>query len=289
MSSRVDIEDSDQRQFWAEGRSEGRSEGRTDRLELAREAGWGRVSWWSVAAGVLTVIGVVAVCTGVVAAVLHAVDLTTDTLSDSEWTRVGFVVGVVSAVAFFGCFALGGYTAGRMARRAGMRHGLLVFIIGVVVIAGAIGIGQLEGAVSVVRDRFDDLGVPTGESTWTGIVLLTMGVALVGALAGSVLGGRRGERWHQRLVARAQDPGIGPEADLRAEVETQRQAATKALERARKAGVVSADEDEESVTVKPDEPTGTPADEADDGDDRDDSREAEPASTSAGPSTPPSS
>jgi hypothetical protein len=286
MSSRVDVEDPEQRQFWAEGRSEARA----DRLELAREAGWGRVSWWSVAAGVLTVIGVVTVCVGVVAAVLHAVDITTDTLTDSEWTRVGFVVGLVSAVAFFGCFALGGYTTGRMARRAGMRNGLLVFIIGVIVIAGAIGIAQLEGAVSVVRDRFDDLGAPTGESTWTGIALLTMGVALVGALAGSVLGARRGERWHQRLVARAQDPGIGPEADLRAEVEAQRQAATKALERARKAGVVSADqadeEEEESVTVRPDEPTGTAAAGARDDDD---SREAEPASTSAGPPTPPSS
>lgn len=272
MSSRVHIDDPEKREFWAEGRAEARG----DRLQLAREAGWGRVSWWSVAAGVLTVIGVIAVCIGVIAAVLHAVHLTTDTLTDSEWTQIGFGVGVVSAVAFFGCFALGGYTAGRMGRRAGMRHGLLVFVVGLVVIAAAIGIAQLEGAVGVVRDRFDDLGAPTGESTWSGIVLLTIGVAFVGAFVGSMLGGARGERWHQRLVARATDPSIGPEADLRAAVEAQRQAADKAVERARKAGVVPEDEEAESASAAPGEPTGAAADA-----EHDEGRDAEPASTGA--------
>jgi hypothetical protein len=280
MSSRVHVEDPEQRRESIEGRA--------DRLELAREAGWGPVSWWSIAAGVLTVIGVIAVCVGAVAAVLHALNLTTNTLTDTEWTRAGFGVGVLSAVAFFGCFALGGYTAGRMSRRAGMRHGLLVFVMGLLVIAAAIGIAQLEGALSVIRDRFDDLGAPTGESTWGGIVLLTIGVGLAGALVGSLLGGRRGERWHQRLIARATDPGIGPEADIRAKVEAQRLAATKALARARQAGVVPADELSEPVTPPPAPPTETPAVAERDGD-RDGDREAEPASTGAGPSTPPSS
>jgi len=284
MSSRVHIEDPDQRREWIEGRS--------DRLELAREAGWGRMSWWSVAAGVLTVIGVIAVCVGLVTAVLHALHITTTTLSDSEWTSVGFGVGLVSAVAFFGCFAFGGYTAGRMARRAGMRHGLMVFVIGLLVIGCALGIAQLEGAVTVVRDRFEDLGAPTGESTWTGIVLLTIGVALAGALVGSLLGGARGERWHQRLVARATDPAIGPEADLRAEVDTQRQAAAKALDRARKAGVVPAAESSEAATAIQDRPTETETDGERDGDhegERDGGRDAEPASTASGPPMSPSS
>lgn len=268
MNSRVHNEDPDQRREWIETRG--------DRLELAREAGWGRVSWWSVAAGVLTVIGVTAVCVGVAAAVLHAVDITTDGLTDSQWTRVGFGVGLGSAVVLFGCFGLGGYTAGRMARRAGARQGLLVFVVGLVVILVAIGIAQLEGALSVVRDRFDDLGAPTGESTWSGIALVTIAVALAGALFGSLLGGARGERWHQRLVARAVDPDIGPEADLRAEVAAQQEAAARAMERARQAGVIQVDE----------EPTA-PGAEHEDG--RDDDRNAEPASTLAGPSTPPSS
>lgn len=281
MSNRVHIEDPEERREWIEGRG--------DRLELAREAGWGRVSWWSVAAGVLSVIGVVTVCVGLVTAVLHTLNITTDTLTDSEWTRIGFVVGLVSAVAFFGCFAFGGYTAGRMARRAGMRHGLLVFVVGLLVIGCAVGIAQLEGALSVVRDRFEELGAPTGESTWSGIVWLTTGVALAGALVGSLLGGARGERWHQRLVARATDPGIGPEADLRAEVETQRQAAVNALERARKAGVVPAGESTEAATEIQDRPPETTTTDGEGDGERDADREAEAASTAAGRPMSPSS
>jgi uncharacterized membrane protein len=284
MSS-VHIEDPEQRREWIEGRG--------DRLELAREAGWGRVSWWSVTAGVLTVIGVIAVCAGVASAFLQALDITTDTLSDSEWTRAGFGVGLVPAVLLFGCFALAGYTAGRMARRAGMRHGLLVFVVGLVLILGAIGAAQLEGGLSVVRDRFDDLGAPTGESTWTGIALVTIGVALADALTGSLLGGARGERWHQRLVARAMDPGIGPEADLRAEVEAQRQAAAKAMERARQAGVAPTEDEptEEEPTNEEqtrEEPTREPTRAATVADGRND-RTPEPASTAAGPPRTPSS
>src|SRR5262249_54896127 len=65
MSSRVRIDDPDERQMWIEGRE--------DRVELAREAGWGTVSWRSVFLGVLTAIGAFAVCVGVAAAILHVI------------------------------------------------------------------------------------------------------------------------------------------------------------------------------------------------------------------------
>ena len=276
MSARARVEKTEQRELWGEGRG--------DRLELAREAGWGQVSWYGVAAGVLTALGVVTVCVGVAAAVLPALDLTTGTLTDGEWTRLGLGAAVVAALVLIGGFALGGYTAGRMARRAGLRHGVLVLVVGVVAIAAAIGIAALEGAGSAARDRLADLGVPTGDSSWGGIALLTAGVALVGALTGSLLGGVRGERWHERLVARALDPDVGPEADLRAEAEAQRRSAAKALERARKAGVVPADATTDGVTATQDEPTGAMALGG-----ADDDGSGEPASTGAAPSTPPSS
>ena len=46
-------------------------EGKGDRLELAREAGWGGVSWRSVVAGVFVAYGVIGACIGIAAAVLH--------------------------------------------------------------------------------------------------------------------------------------------------------------------------------------------------------------------------
>ena len=271
MSSRVRIDDPDERQMWIEGRE--------DRVELAREAGWGTVSWRSVFLGVLTAIGAFAVCAGVAAAILHVIGVTTDTMSRSEWTRLGLIAGIAGAVVVVGSFALGGYAAGRMARRSGVRQGVLVFVVGAVVIAGTVGIAGLEGAVAALRDRLDELGAPTGDSAWGGIALLTFCIAVGGSLIGSIIGAVRGERWHQRLLARALDPDVGPEAELRAEAEAQRRAVAQALERA---------EQEGHTEVTQELPPGVERDR--DGDrDGDGGRDAEPASTAAGPSRRPSS
>jgi len=236
MSSRVridDREDSDERREWLEGRRA------RDRIDLVREAGWGQVSWLSVFAGVLTAIGTFTFCLGVAAAVLHPLGITLDGLTDSEWKRLGLIAGMATAAALLVAFALGGYVAGRLARRAGLRHGVLVFLVGVIVLAGATGIAHFEDALSAIRDRVDSLGAPTGDAAWGGISLLSAAVALAGMMLGSLIGGVLGERWHQRLVARAVDPDVGPEARLRADVEEQRKAAAKALAKARKAGVVT--------------------------------------------------
>jgi hypothetical protein len=235
MNSRVRIDDRDDRadkEGWLEGRR-----GR-DRVDLVREAGWRQVSWLSVFAGVLTAIGTFTLCVGVAAAVAHPLGIGLDDLSATDWKRLGLIAGMASAAALLGAFAFGGYVAGRLARRAGLRHGMLVFLVGVVVLAAATGIAHFEDALSAIRDRVDSLGAPTGDSAWGGIVLLTAVVALACSLLGSLLGGVRGERWHQRLVSRAADPNVGPEAELRAEVKAQRTAAAKAVRKARKAGVL---------------------------------------------------
>jgi 4-amino-4-deoxy-L-arabinose transferase-like glycosyltransferase len=241
--SRVHIEDPDERQLWIEGRRE--------RLELAREAGFRRVSWLSVAGGVATALGAFAVCVGIAAAVLHAAGIDAGDLSDDDWTRFGFLAGVLSAAALLAAYSLGGYVAGRMARRAGLRHGALVFVVGAVVVAAAVGVTVLEGGATAISDRLESLGAPTDDSAWFGVGVLSVAVALAGMLLGSLLGGVRGERWHQRLLARALDPNIGPEADLRAHLEAQRAEAAKALERAREAGVVPAGDDGEPEPAAP--------------------------------------
>jgi hypothetical protein len=280
MSSRVHIDDPDERQQWIEGRR--------DRLELTREAGWGGVSWFSVAAGVFTALGAFALCVGITAAVLHPLDFSLDGLTDNDWQRLGLVAGLLSAAALLGAFSFGGYAAGRMARRAGLRHGVLVFAVGVGVLAWAAGITGAEGAAAAIRDRLESFGAPTGTSTWFGVAVLAGAAALGGMLLGAVLGGIRGERWHQRLVARALDPDIGPEADLRAEAERQRIAAAKALERARKAGVVPITEDAAAAEKSKEEG----GDEEEVGASADRERATshkEPTPTAAGPPMPPSS
>jgi len=76
MGTRGQAADTDGQEMWVEGKG--------DRLELAREAGWGGVSWGSVAAGVFVAYGVIGVCTGIAAAVLHPMGFTLDNLSDED-------------------------------------------------------------------------------------------------------------------------------------------------------------------------------------------------------------
>lgn len=271
MGTRGQAADTDGQEMWVEGKG--------DRLELAREAGWGGVSWGSVAAGVFVAYGVIGACIGIAAALLHPMGFTLDNLSDEDWQRVGLVAGLVTAAVFLGAFTFGGYTAGRMARRAGLRNGVLVAVFGVVLLAAVGAVAQLEGTTSEIVDRLESLGGPTDGTTWYGVGVVSGAVALGGMILGASLGGVRGERWHQRLLVRAANPDIGPEADLRAEAERQRRRAEKALARAYKAGVIEVPEDTDTP-----EPTGATI-AAGDGDmeeERDHTR-GEPAPTAAGP------
>jgi hypothetical protein len=288
MSTRGQAADTDERQMWVEGKS--------DRLELAREAGWGGVSWRSVVAGVFVAYGVIGACIGIAAAVLNPMGFTLDNLSDDGWQRVGLIAGLVAAGVFLAAFTFGGYTAGRMARRAGLRNGLLVVALGVVLLLLVAVVAQLEGATSAIADRLESLGAPTDGTTWYGLGVSSGAVALGGMILGGVLGGVRGERWHQRLLVRAANPDIGPEADLRAEAERQRRAAEKALARAQKAGVMEAPDAEVTHAEVPDGSDTpmpgvrrTPAANGDKEEEEPADDRSEPAPTAAGPRMTPSS
>src|SRR5205807_10172096 len=120
--------------------------GKRDRLELAREAGWGGVSWRSVVAGVFVAYGMIGACVGITAAVLHPIGLTLDSLSDNDWRQVGLIAALVAAGVFLGAFTFGRYTAGRMARRAGLRNGVLVAVLGVALLAPVAAVARGEGS-----------------------------------------------------------------------------------------------------------------------------------------------
>jgi len=177
-----------------------------------------------------------------------------------------------------------------------------VVVLGVVLLLVVAAVAQLEGATSAIADRLESLGAPTDGTTWYGLGVSSAAVALGGMILGGVLGGVRGERWHQRLLVRAANPDIGPEADLRAEAERQRRAAQKALARAHKAGVLDPDAEVPDADVPDAEvPDGsdtpmpgvrrTPAANGDKKKDEepDDDARREPAPTAAGPPMTPSS
>ncbi len=185
-------------------------ENRQDRLALATDAGWGRISVTSVVAGILVGYGAFAILAGVTAAVLGALDVNVD-LTGADLRRTGTLGGIVLGVVLLVSWYFGAYTAGRMARRAGVTHGVLVFLIGVLVAVAAASAVEALGATDDVIAGLQRLGVPTTADQWADIGTVAGIASLVGMLAGCLLGAAAGERWHAKLLTRALNPGVGPE------------------------------------------------------------------------------
>lgn len=182
-------------------------------MELATEAGYPKVSLGSVLAGVLVAYGAFAIIAAIAGGVLSAMGVDIGALSSNDWREFGIVSGAVAALSLFLSYLFGGYVAGRMARRAGALNGALVFLFGILLVAGvgtAIGT-QADG--DAVLSNLRSMGVPTSGEEYAAIGTFAGLGAIVAMLAGAILGGISGERWHGKLVARALDPTVGPAHD----------------------------------------------------------------------------
>lgn len=170
------------------------------RRRLVEEAGWGTTSFISVLAGTLVAFGAVTLIAAAAGAGGSALGLDTDGISTSEWRQAGIAGAAVGALVMFGAFYFGGYTAGRMSRRAGARHGVLLFLLSAVLLGVIALIGwAVSGDVNVASDLRDQ-GVPTDQNTWGDIGIGAAIAAGVAMLLGSIVGGIRGDRWHGLLA-----------------------------------------------------------------------------------------
>ena len=217
-------------------------ETRRDRKALVADAGFKQLSLMSVLAGVFAACGAFAALGGVALGVAKAADSNFDI--SARWQNVAFTDGLVAAGLLLVAFLFGGYIAGRMARRSGLMHGALVFVLGAVVVAGGAALARWLGA--------DQLG--TSDSTGLAIA----GVACLGGmLVGALIGGIQGERWHSKLLARALDPNVGAEAEARraaewgaAEAEERRTSSFRRVRATTPGRVRGVDEDDQTVALE---------------------------------------
>ena len=165
-----------------------------------------RTSFVSVLAGTLVAFGVAALVLVAAGAVGSELGLDTDGVSSSEWRQVGVAGAVAAVLVVFGAFFFGGYTAGRMSRLTGTRHGALVFVLAAVVVGTIVGAAAIWGDADSVRDSLSDEGVPTDADTWSVIGIGAAVAAGLAMLLGSLFGGWRGGHWHDRLVVEADHP-----------------------------------------------------------------------------------
>ncbi|MFF1252550.1 hypothetical protein ACFVYC_08650 [Pseudarthrobacter sp. NPDC058329] len=181
----------------------------TDRqTAVAREKErFGGIKVGSAFFGWLTATGMAVLLTALVAAAGTAVGLATNTdvneavnQATSNSGTVGLVGIIVLLVILLLSYYCGGYVAGRMARFNGAKQGLMVWIWALIVAVLVSILGLVAGQqfnVLANLNSFPRIPVNEGDLTTTSIIAAVV-VALV-ALAGAVLGGLAGMRFHRKV------------------------------------------------------------------------------------------
>ncbi|MDQ3461457.1 MAG: hypothetical protein M3471_00250 [Actinomycetota bacterium] len=189
-----------------------RVESGKDRKTFARDAGMGSISFLSILAGTLVAFASFAVLLTIVGGILAAVGIDTATLTANDYERLGIGSAVVAALVLFLSYFFGGYIAGRLARRAGALNGGLVLVLAIVIGAVVALLVGTQTETENVAANLRVIGVPTSGADFGTIATVAGIVTLVAMIAGAVLGGIKGERWHGKLAARAWSPNVGPPA-----------------------------------------------------------------------------
>jgi hypothetical protein len=189
-------------------------ETRRERRLLVEEAGYSKLSFISILAGVLVAYGAFALFAALVGGIVRGFGVETD-VGNYDWETVGGVGTGVIAVALFLAYLFGGYVAGRMAFRSGLLHGFLVFVLGTI-IAGLVGliVGAITGT-EAIEENLRSVGVPTTADEWGAVGTIAGIASLAAMIAGAMLGGMWGERWYGKLLRRAASADYGPDVDTR--------------------------------------------------------------------------
>jgi membrane protease YdiL (CAAX protease family) len=193
-----------------EGRAEDidrhRGLGRSDRQQVvaAQKARYGGISWgaaffgWLSANG-MAVILIALLSAGGLAFGLSEVVGSADEAADSATSGIGLGAGIALLVALFLAYLAGGYVAGRMARFDGVKQGLAVWVIGLVVVVLLALAGLVFGSQYNVLAQLDLPRIPVDEGTATTAGIIALVAVLVATLIGAVLGGSLGARYHRKI------------------------------------------------------------------------------------------
>jgi hypothetical protein len=149
-------------------------------------------SWVSVIIGGLTALGAILIVTGIIGAlVAMMLGAGQPVPGTAVKSTIAGLMGLFSTL--FVAFLMGGYCAGRMARRAGVKHGLLVAALASVVTLILAGIGALvgtrfienRGGVALPSLPADALKQRMGITLTVALILTRLIPFIAGALGGA--------------------------------------------------------------------------------------------------------
>ncbi|WP_100501939.1 hypothetical protein [Geodermatophilus chilensis] len=160
-----------------------------------QQSEFGGTQWGAAFFGWLSATGLAVLLLALVSAAGTGLGLTQGASAEA----IGLRGAVALLVVLFLSYLAGGYVAGRMSRFRGVRQGLAVWLVGLVVVL------VLSGAVALIGSEFNVLArlelprIPVGEGTATTAGLVTLAAAAGATLVGALLGGALGTRYHRKV------------------------------------------------------------------------------------------
>jgi hypothetical protein len=172
----------------------------------AQHARFGGIKWGAAFFGWLSANGLAVILLALLSAAGVAFGLTQVSSADQAADQataaadtIGLTGGIALLVVLFLAYLAGGYVAGRMARFDGVKQGLAVWVIGLLV-AVLLGIaGAVLGAQYNVLSQLNLPSLPISGDTLTTAGIIALVAVLVVTLLGAVLGGKLGTQYHRKV------------------------------------------------------------------------------------------
>ena len=186
----------------------------TDGASVTRGAGrdavtaqhdrYGGIKWGAAFFGWLSANGLAVLLIALLSAAGVAIGLAqeiddADDVADQVSSGVGIGGGIALLVILFLAYLAGGYVAGRMARFDGVRQGVAVWLIGLLVVLLLAAAGVFLGGQYNVLQQLNLPRIPVDEGTATTAGIITLVAILLVTLLGAILGGKLGERYHRKI------------------------------------------------------------------------------------------
>jgi hypothetical protein len=161
---------------------------------------FGGLNWGAAFFGWLVAVGLGALLVGLLAAAGATVGLTAlEPDTVGEATEIGLGGAIALLVALAVAYFAGGYVAGRMSRFDGARQGVGTWLLALVVTIVLAIVGAVLGSEYNVLERLELPAVPVGDTELATGGALALAIVVVGTLIAAVAGGKAGERYHRKV------------------------------------------------------------------------------------------
>jgi hypothetical protein len=156
---------------------------------------------WLTAAGMGIILTAVLAAAGSAVGVAKGTDAQQATATAAESPgAVGIIGAIILGVVLFVSYYCGGYVAGRMARFDGVKQGVAVWLWALVVAVGVALVGAVAGSKFNVLERLNSFPrIPVSEGDVTTAGLIALVLVAVTSILGAVLGGLAGTRYHHKV------------------------------------------------------------------------------------------